>query len=61
MLNTIKNNWGKSQAIIFLFGDSMLHCHNGIDILLLTNKLNLKCYVLYVTKGLLSITKMSNY
>ena len=32
--------------------------HNAIDKLLLTDKLNLKCYVLYETKELLTITKM---
>ena len=32
--------------------------HLSIDMLLLTNKLNLKHYALYETKGLLTITKM---
>ena len=36
----------------------MLYYRNAIDMLLLTNKLNFKCYVLYETKELLTITKM---
>ena len=32
--------------------------HNTIDMLLLTEKLNLKCYILYETKELLTITKL---
>ena len=32
--------------------------HSAIGMLLLTDKLNLKCYVLYETKELLTITKM---
>ena len=32
--------------------------HNAIDMLLLTDKLNLKYYVLYETKELLAIAKM---
>ena len=34
-------NWGKSHD------DTQLFYHNAIEMLLLTDKLNLKCYVLY--------------
>ena len=42
----------------FLPDDTRLLYHNVIDMLLLTDKLKLKCYVLYETKELLTITKM---
>ena len=35
-----------------------MYYRNAIDLSLLTNKLNLKCYVLYETKELLTITKI---
>ena len=52
ILNTIQNNWSKSH------GDTWLFYHIAFDMLMLTDKLNLKCYVLYQTKELLTITKM---
>ena len=52
IFNTIYNNWGKSHD------ETRFFYNNAIDMLLLTDKLNLKCYVLYQTKELLTITKM---
>ena len=49
---------GKISNYYFLFDDTRLFYHNAIDMLLLTDKLNLKCYVLYKTKELLTITEM---
>ena len=42
----------------FLSDNTRLFYHDVIDMLLLTDKLNLKCYVLYETKKLLTITKI---
>ena len=41
-----------------LSDDTLLYYHNTIEMLLLTNKLNLKCYALYATNELLTNTKM---
>ena len=49
---------GKISNYYFLSDDTPLLYHNPIDMLLLTAKLNLKCYVLYETKELLTITNM---
>ena len=49
---------GKIRNCYFLSDDTRLFYHNAIDMLLLTDKPNLKCYVLYETKELLTITKM---
>ena len=49
---------GKISNYYFLFDNTRLFYHNAIDMLLLTHKLNLKCYVLYKAKELLTITKM---
>ena len=49
---------GKIPNYYFLPDDTRLFYHNAIDMLLLTDKLNLKCYVLYENKDLLTITKM---
>ena len=43
---------GKSQTIVS--DDTLLYHRNAIDMTLLTNELNLKCYVLYETKELLT-------
>ena len=43
---------------MFLSDDTLLYYRNAIAMLLLTDKLNLKCYVLYETKELLTITKI---
>ena len=51
-LNTIWNNWGKSQTIIFYL--MVVGCSFTTQLLLLTDKLKLKCYVLYETKELFS-------
>ena len=50
ILNTIYNHRGKSHD------DNRLFYHNAIEMLLLTDKVNLKYYVLYQTKELLPIT-----
>ena len=42
----------------FFSDDIRLYYHNAIGMLLLINKLNLQCYVLYETKELLTTTKM---
>ena len=44
---------GKILNYYFLFDYTQLFYHNAFDMLLLTMKLNLKCYVLYETKELL--------
>ena len=49
---------GKITNYYFLPDDTRLFYLNAIDMLLLTHRLNLKCYGLYETKELLSITKM---
>ena len=43
--------------MLFL-NDTLLYYRNAIDMSLLTDKLNLKCYVVYETKELLTITKI---
>ena len=43
---------------MFLSDDTLLYYRNAIDMLLLPDKLNRKCYVLYETKELLTITKI---
>ena len=43
---------------MFLSDNTLLFCHNAIDMLLLTDKLNLKCYVLCGIKELLIMTKV---
>ena len=48
----------KISNYYFLSDDTLLFYHNAIDMLLLTDKLNFKCYVLYETKELLTITNM---
>ena len=53
--------FGKISNYYFLSDDTLLFYHNVIDVLLLTNKLNHKCFVLYETmetKKLSTITKM---
>ena len=45
---------GKLQANVFLSDDTLLYHRNAIDMSLLTDELNLKCYVLYGTKELLT-------
>ena len=50
ILNTIYNHRGKSHD------DNRLFYHNAIEMLFLTDKVNLKYYVLYQTKELLPIT-----
>ena len=42
---------GKISSYYFLSDDTWLFYHNAIE-MLLTDKLNLKCYVLYETKEL---------
>ena len=49
---------GKTSNYCFLSDDTLLYYRNAIDMSLLTDKLNLKCYVLYETKELLTITKI---
>ena len=49
---------GKISNYYFLYDDTRLFCHNAIDMLLVNDKLKLKCYVLYETKELLTITKV---
>ena len=44
----------KPQTIVFLSDDTLLYHRNAIDMSLLTDELNLKCYVLYETKELLT-------
>ena len=48
---------GKTSNYCLLSDDTLLYYCNTIDMSLLTDKLNLKCYALYETKGLLTITK----
>ena len=45
---------GKLQTNVFLSDDTLLYHRNAIDMSLLTDELNLKCYVLYETKDLLT-------
>ena len=45
---------GKTSNYCFLSDDTLLYYRNAIDMSLLTDKLNLKCYVLYETKELLT-------
>ena len=49
---------GKTSNYCFLSDDTLLYYRNAIDMSLLTDKLNLKCYVVYETKELLTITKI---
>ena len=48
---------GRISNHYFLSGDTRLFYHNAINMLLQTNKLKLKCYVLRETKELSTITK----
>ena len=48
----------KTLNYYFLFDDTLFFHHNASDMLLLTDQLNLKCYLLYETKESLTITKM---
>ena len=45
---------GKASNYCFLFDDTLLYHSNAIGMSLLTDELNLKCYVLYETKELLT-------
>ena len=56
----LKQLW-KTSNYIFLSDDTPLYYRNAIDMLLLTVKLNLKCYVLYETKELLILTTTKIY
>ena len=49
---------GYTSKYYFLSDDTLLYYRNAIDMSLLTDKLNLKCYVLYQTKELLTIAKI---
>ena len=49
---------GKISNYYFLSDNTRLFYRNTIDMLLLTHKLNPKCYVLYETKELLTVTKI---
>ena len=49
---------GKTSNYCFLSDDTLLYYRKVIDMLVLTDKLNLKGYVLYETKELLTITKI---
>ena len=48
---------GKTSNYYFLSDDTRLFYHNATDRQTM-DKLNLKCYILYETKELLTITKM---
>ena len=56
----LKQLW-KTSNYCFLSDDTPLYYRNAIGMLLLTNKLNLKCYVLYETKELLILTTTKIY
>ena len=45
---------GKTSNYCFSSDDTLLYHRNAIDMPLLTHELNLKCYVLYGTKELLT-------
>ena len=49
---------GEVSNNYFISDDTWLLYRNVIDMLLPTDKLNVKCYVLYETKELLTVTKM---
>ena len=49
---------GKISNYYFLSDNTRLFYRNTIDMLLLTHKLNPKCYVLYETKELLTVAKI---
>ena len=56
----LKQLW-KTSNYCFLSDDTPLYYRSAIGMLLLTNKLNLKCYVLYETKELLILTTTKIY